>query len=188
MARTGSNFWLGLIIGLLAALLAAALVVLLVPRLRPIIGNVNGPNADNAIALPSLDTSNDPTSVSNVVDNTVSHEGGDGQIDQKVIAQTAENIKVTKPLDGARVSSPMIIEGQARVFESNVSLRVRDGDDKILAETSTMANAPDVGEFGPFSLSLVFSEPKYDSGSLEVFEVSAKNGSEINKVIVPLNF
>lgn len=190
MSKTGTNFWLGLIIGLLAALLVSALAVLLVPRLRPIISTPRPEESQNNIVRPVIkgDVDNS-SSVNGSAANSINNkEENNNAAASKIKGQLAENIKVSKPQNGDAVLSPLIVKGEARVFESNVSLRVRDGDGAVLASTSTTATGADIGEFSSFSLSLVFSPPKYDYGSLEAFEISAKDGSEINKVIVPLNF
>ncbi|MEK9206921.1 MAG: Gmad2 immunoglobulin-like domain-containing protein, partial [Patescibacteria group bacterium] len=91
------------------------------------------------------------------------------------------------PLGGDSVKSGFIVKGNARVFESVVSIRLLDSVGNILIQTTTMANAPDAGQFGPFEKMINFITTD-SSGALEVYQVSAKDGSEIDKVSVPLLF
>jgi hypothetical protein len=52
-----------------------------------------------------------------------------------------------------------------------------------------MANAPDAGQFGPFSENITISSNNVRTGDallLEVFQFSAKDGSEVDKVSIPL--
>ena len=165
MSHRRGNFWIGFIIGLLAALLAAALAVLFVPELRPIVGlqQKNTPSAPSAASTQTTDATQE-------------------------VPTASENIRVTNPTPNMSVTSPLLVQGEARVFENTVSLRLTDEAGRILAETFTTADAPDIGLFGPFEISLSFSKPAAATGLLEVFEQSAKDGSEINKVSIPVSF
>ncbi len=46
----------------------------------------------------------------------------------------------------------------------------------------------DLPAFRPSEVTINCPDPKTASGFVEVFEVSAKDGSEISKVIVPVRF
>lgn len=97
-------------------------------------------------------------------------------------------VRVTAPEPGARITSPVTVAGEARTFEANVQIRVRDGNDAELAHTFTTALTPDMGVFGPFSAPVRYSEPAASRGFVEVFESSAKDGSEINMIRIPVLF
>lgn len=97
------------------------------------------------------------------------------------------NITVDTPATDEEVSSPFTVTGQARVFESQFAYRLTDSDGSVLAEGNDMANAPDMGQFGPFEFEVSFTENSA-SGTLEVFSHSPKDGEEINKVTIPLSF
>lgn len=101
---------------------------------------------------------------------------------------TVPNISVFTPVSGEEVGIPIVGSGEARVFESAFRYRLLDSDGSILAEGSGMANAPDMGQFGPFSFSLFYPVPKGATGTLEVFDNSAKDGAEIDMVQVPVIF
>lgn len=100
------------------------------------------------------------------------------------------NIIVTKPVTGDTVGLPLVIEGKARVFEATFSYRIKNGDGSLLLEGFAMTDTGtgDIGEFRPFKVSVNYPAPKYASGSVEVFEYSAKDGSEINMVVVSVLF
>ncbi|MCR4324434.1 MAG: GerMN domain-containing protein [Candidatus Curtissbacteria bacterium] len=99
------------------------------------------------------------------------------------------NIKVTSPAPNQTVSLPIVIRGEARVFENQFNWRVRDADGTILAEGSAYANSPDIGQFGAFTISTnTLAEPSGTMGTIEVFDYSAKDASEIDKVTIPVQF
>ena len=94
---------------------------------------------------------------------------------------------VFNPKENAKISSPFDLEGKARVFENVVSIRLKDEDGKILYEGITNAQSPDMGKFGLFQEEITYATAQV-KGTLEVFESSAKDGSDINKVIIPVKF
>lgn len=98
------------------------------------------------------------------------------------------NIRVVSPESNDEVGLPLIIRGQARVFENQFSWRVRDADGTILVEGSAMANSPDIGQFGPFEILASYPAPKGNTGTVEVFNYSARDGSEENMVRIPVRF
>lgn len=108
----------------------------------------------------------------------------------------AKKMKVTKepgiivylPAPGDEIGLPLEIEGVARVFENTFSYRILDKDATILMENYAMAESPDIGIYGPFKIDTYYSQPKSAYGTIEVFEYSAKDGSEINKVAIPVVF
>ncbi|HLD71800.1 MAG TPA: Gmad2 immunoglobulin-like domain-containing protein, partial [Candidatus Peribacteraceae bacterium] len=106
-------------------------------------------------------------------------------IDEEV---RAGNINVSSPAEHDVISSPVMITGEARVFENEFNYRVKDTDGTVLAEGHATALSPDMGLFGPFSIETEFDEPIGASGTIEVFNFSAKDGSEENMVIVPVEF
>ena len=105
--------------------------------------------------------------------------------DQQAVEEP--NIVVFNPKENAKISSPFDLEGKARVFENVVSIRLKDKDGKILYEGITNAQSPDMGKFGLFQEEIKYSTLQAE-GALEVFESSAKDGSDINKVIIPVRF
>ncbi len=93
------------------------------------------------------------------------------------------SIIVTSPTAGTSVTSPIPVEGQARVFEATVSIKLMDANG-VLVDTTTNASEGQV--LSPFSTNVAFSVTSSISACLWVFEVSAKDGSPINVVQIPL--
>jgi hypothetical protein len=95
------------------------------------------------------------------------------------------SVIVNTPVAGQRVTSPVSISGRARVFEAVVSISIFDATGTEIVRTSTMAS-----EFGPvpapFSTSVPFVVAKEQAGCIRVFESSAKDGSPINVVQIPV--
>lgn len=96
-------------------------------------------------------------------------------------------IIVNKPTMGDKISSPFTIQGSAIVFEANVNYRLRDKNNQVLAKGNVMASAGAPSR-GTYSTSVSFTPSEVGAGWLEVFEVSAKDGSEINKVVIYVNW
>lgn len=97
-------------------------------------------------------------------------------------------IVVFSPRPNEEVGIPIVLTGEARVFENSFAWRLKNEDESILIEGHGTALAPDIGQFGPYEVRINYPEPKSSKGTLEVFEFSAKDGSEINKIITPLRF
>ena len=102
---------------------------------------------------------------------------------------TGPSIHVFSPQPGEEVGLPVIIKGEARTFEAAFSYRIKNSKGAVLVEGHSMTTGTeDYPAFRPFEVSVNYPDPKTASGSVEVFESSAKDGSEINKVIVPVIF
>jgi nucleoid-associated protein YgaU len=71
-------------------------------------------------------------------------------------------------------------------FEAVFAARVRDANGVELAQVSIMAGG--TGIWGNFHTTLATGIPGTPQGVLEVYENSAADGSEINKVVVPITF
>ncbi|MFH0873550.1 MAG: Gmad2 immunoglobulin-like domain-containing protein [Candidatus Komeilibacteria bacterium] len=99
-----------------------------------------------------------------------------------------QNITVTEPVADQEIGLPLVIAGQARVFENVMNYRLKDADGSVLVEGITGAAAPDIGQFGPYRVLISYPQPKGKIGTVEVFSHSAKDGSEINKTVVPVRF
>jgi len=100
----------------------------------------------------------------------------------------SKNISVRTPVPNARVRSPLSVEGLERTFEQNVVVRLKDGKDNELAKIAVTGTAPEPGIHGPYRAELTFEKPATKTGTLEVFQGSPKDGSEIDKVTIPLRF
>ncbi|MFA6017564.1 MAG: Gmad2 immunoglobulin-like domain-containing protein [Patescibacteria group bacterium] len=123
---------------------------------------------------------------SGVVDNV---NDGD-EVDTQITSVTSDsgNIVVTSPMLNEIIGTPLTIRGNARVFENTFNYRVLDADGTVLVEGYAMASAEDIGLFGDFAVTTSFDEPSGTSGTVEVFDYSAKDGSVIDLASVPVVF
>ncbi len=96
------------------------------------------------------------------------------------------NIVVTSPKSGDSVSNPITVTGKARVFENTFNYILRDSFGKKIYENFAMADAPDAGLFGDFTVKIPVPLTATDNLTVEVFEYSAKDGSVVNLVKVPV--
>ncbi len=94
-------------------------------------------------------------------------------------------IWVNEPQPGIKVSSPLTVQGSARVYEATVNLRLVDQDGEVLVDTFTTATAGGPAR-GEFEAVLEFPAPSTGEGRLEVFWISPKDGSEQDKVNIPV--
>ncbi len=96
-------------------------------------------------------------------------------------------IWVDSPTSGQKVASPLEVSGSARVFEATVNIRLVDNIGKTIAEGFTTASEGAPGR-GDFKYSLEFNDASPGQGELEVFWTSPKDGKELDKVSVPVNW
>ena len=61
-----------------------------------------------------------------------------------------------------------------------------DANGKELAEGFATADAPDIGQFGAFRGELNYVSNADQKGTVEIFWYSAKDGSEVDKVTIPV--
>ncbi len=120
-----------------------------------------------------------------IPDDSVPADGTD--VPLKTVSASG-NVIVTSPVAGAAIGLPLVITGSARVFESTFNYRLLDTDGTVLVEGNAMTNAPDVGQFGDFAVTTSYALPLGTTGTVEVFDRSAKDGSVIDLASVPIKF
>jgi Immunoglobulin-like domain of bacterial spore germination/LysM domain len=83
------------------------------------------------------------------------------------------------------VGNPILVGGVGTGFEATLNYRVHEGHDEV---TGFFNVGGGTGEHGQFQLQVDFSGAAFtlDRVFVEIFETSAQDGSEINKVIVPV--
>ncbi|MFA9559151.1 Gmad2 immunoglobulin-like domain-containing protein [Evansella sp. AB-rgal1] len=93
-------------------------------------------------------------------------------------------IKIFSPAPHAEVENQVIVKGVARVFEGTLQYELEDGH-YILASgfTTTSAGAP---EWGEFEIVIDIDFVSNQSATIILFEESAKDGSRINELYIPL--
>ncbi len=96
-------------------------------------------------------------------------------------------ISVRHPRPHDIVDDPVEVAGVGTGFEGTLQARVRDHAGDELAQRHFQAGG--TGIWGNFFFRIdVPGVPGRARGTLEVFEFSAEDGSEINKVVVPVTF
>ena len=95
-------------------------------------------------------------------------------------------VAVRQPMPYDIVDDPVRACGVGTGFEGQFAARVRDGHGTQLAKVPVHAGG--TGIWGNYDVALEVGVPSTPQGTLEVFEVSAEDGSELNKVGVPITF
>ena len=94
-------------------------------------------------------------------------------------------ILVESPGIGERVSSPVTISGSADVFEAVVSIAILDEHGRTVASSFTMATCG-TGCRGSYTADVRYDVGTRQPGTIRVYEVSAKDGSPIHVVEIPV--
>jgi len=98
-----------------------------------------------------------------------------------------EAFRIFEPEPNVVVDKTLKVRGEARVFEAVLSYSLEDGHE-ILAEGHVQASkgAP---EWGSFEIDITLKQmPTSPSGMLTIYEGSAKDGSPIHQLHIPLKF
>ncbi len=95
-------------------------------------------------------------------------------------------ISVRQPLAYDIVDDPVVVCGIGTGFEGQFVARVLDGRGTQIARVPVHAGG--TGIWGNYEAKLAFGVPATAQGTLEVFEVSQEDGSELNNVVVPITF
>jgi len=96
-------------------------------------------------------------------------------------------IRVRHPRPFDIVDDPVEVAGVGTGFEGTLVARLRDADGNELTERSFQAGG--TGIWGNFFFRIdTPGVPAKPRGRLEVFEVSAEDGSEIHKRVIPIVF
>ena len=97
-------------------------------------------------------------------------------------------ISVSNIKPGDNLVTPVVIEGDAVAFENTVIVELRNQEHETMVKEYVTTKAPDVGKSGPFKITLSFDFSSTKEGYLAVYEESAKDGSEVNLVEIPVTF
>lgn len=104
-----------------------------------------------------------------------------------VAAQRA--ITITEPVANGALASPATIKGSTNFwpFEATLTGQIKDQHGNVLGIGPVMVHAPDIGQGGPFEAQIAFTPPATaQTGTLEVFEASAKDGSIVVIQSIPV--
>ena len=118
--------------------------------------------------------------------STFSSEGIviDGPMTRDEFEDLMAPIIVEAPIPGQRVTSPVRISGTANVFEATVSIEILVGDETAAADFTTATCG--TGCRGTYSKNVAFQLPQATQGLIRVFESSAKDGTPLHVVSVPV--
>jgi hypothetical protein len=94
------------------------------------------------------------------------------------------HIELIAPVEDVAYHSPLDITGFSQTFEGHVGIRLLDKDGAVLAERSAIGGSSDGFDF--FHTYVRFTVTEVQTGTLEVFEASAQDGSYLTEVLVPL--
>ncbi len=109
------------------------------------------------------------------------------EIPEKKTKTSNEFLEVASPIPHQEITSPVKVSGRSNFFEGNTRIRIKDDNGEILANTFTTAKGW-MGKLHSFSKNVYYTMPFSEKGIVEIFEDSAKDGSEINKIIIPVIF
>ena len=94
------------------------------------------------------------------------------------------NIEVIAPVAEVAYHSPIEIVGLSRTFEGTVNIRLLDSQGEVLAERFAIGGAVEGFDF--FNTYVRFTVTEVQTGTVEIFEESAEDGSRLTEVIIPV--
>lgn len=94
-------------------------------------------------------------------------------------------IFVDRPAWGAAIGNPGTVSGLANVFEATFRVQLLDAKDGILVDRQVMASCG-TGCWGTFKVQLAYEVAKAQWGTLRVFDLSARDGTEENVTEYPV--
>lgn len=98
------------------------------------------------------------------------------------------NIILISPVNNGKISWNVEIKWKARVFENTFNYRILDSSWNTVKEWAGTTNAKDTWLFWDFDIKVDFKNPISNTWSIEVFQTSPKDWSEVDKVVVGLIF
>ena len=117
--------------------------------------------------------------------------GGEGIIidhplTRRDYADLLPTILVTSPALGQEVGSPVLITGSANIFEANVSVKILDENDEVIAETFTTATCG-TGCRGTYRVSVPYEVDTAQDGTIVVHDDDAAGvGRPPHEVRIPV--
>ncbi len=98
-------------------------------------------------------------------------------------------ICISTPGQNDLISNPTVVTGTAIAFENTFLWRIEDALGNLVAGSHVMADAPDIGQPGPFTIRAFWdASPQTATGTLIAYEASARDGEPIHMVRVPVRF
>lgn len=101
------------------------------------------------------------------------------------ICDTQNFICASSALVHSEVGKTFSVTGTGVAFENSISWRIEESG-KQIADGFTTADAPDVGQPGPFTINVQNLKNTTGNVSIVIFEHSAKDGTPIHELRIPL--
>lgn len=144
-----------------------------------------------AVLVRTIRVSNSRPPVSSVPTSTSSIPPTGGALtfrsNDGVTSVTFDAPKLTNGL--VTMENPTAVYGTTTAFESTFQWRLVDDAGTEISRGIGMAQSPDAGIPGPFSLSVFYDRvPVSSRGTFEVYESSARDGEPIHVVTIPIVF
>lgn len=105
-----------------------------------------------------------------------------------MICDETNSICVNASYQNVLLSSPFTVTGTAIAFENQFAFRLEDPEENVLVESDRLTtDAKDAGTPGTFTLrSFILTAPTSTNATLKFFERSAKDGSMIHILSIPV--
>jgi hypothetical protein len=103
-------------------------------------------------------------------------------------ASSDGEILVTKPCMKETLGSKFQIQGTARVFEATFQVSIVSSRGIILYTNTFMTTGGDIGQKNPFNETITWNSPGVGTGTVNVYELSARDGSTQHLVSIPVKF
>lgn len=117
--------------------------------------------------------------------------GGEGvmvdePLDRSDFEDLTPAILVESPTPGEEVRSPMLLTGTANTFEATFQVEVVDNSGTVIYDDFATATSG-TGDRGTFELEIPFDVTQEGNGTVTVYEESARDGSPMNIVEIPVD-
>lgn len=119
------------------------------------------------------------------IDKTIYSSGF--TIKESKIETSNEFLEIASPVPYQKIKSPVLVSGKSNFFEATTGIRIKDDNGKILVDTFTTAEGY-IDKLYPFSKDVSYETPSIETGIVEVFEESPKDGSDTYMIVIPVFF
>lgn len=103
-------------------------------------------------------------------------------------ASSDGEILVTQPCVKDTLGSKFQIQGKARVFEATFQVSIVSSRGMVLYSNNFMTTGGDIGQKNPFDETITWDSPGQGTGTVNVYELSAQDGSVEHLVSIPVKF
>lgn len=113
-----------------------------------------------------------------------SEESTESESGEPQVVAENDAFRVFEPAPDSVIHNKFVVRGEARVFEATFQFEFEDGHNILGQGTITASSgAP---EWGEFEFTVSFDDVFFETGILILYEESAKDGSRINELMIPL--